>query len=118
MGDKFSGAMHITDQGTQFTSEKYTEWATKMNIETKHSTVYRAMNNQYAEALVRRVKNCIRDTRQKFPDIKINKYRLQMQLNNLMHENMEGQEATAHQTIYMTDSQDEHIEQNFRKDWP
>ena len=32
-----------------------------------------------------------------------------------MHKNIEGQEATAHQSIYMTY---EHVEQNFRPDWP
>ena len=41
-----------------------------------------------------------------------------MQLNNLMHENMEGQDATAHKAIYMKYGQDQHVEQNFRKDWP
>ena len=91
----------ISDQGTQFTSEKYTKWTATMNIEIKHSTAYRAMNKQYTESVVKRVKNCIRETKEKFPDIKINDYRLQMQLNNLMHKNMEGNEATAHQAIYM-----------------
>ena len=28
----------ISDQGTQFTSEKFTQWAEKMNIQVKHST--------------------------------------------------------------------------------
>ena len=89
----------IWDQGTQFTSEKYTEWAESMNIQVKHSTAYRAMNNQYAELVVKRVKNCIRETKEAHPHIKVNDYKLQMQLYDLMHENMECQEATAHQAI-------------------
>ena len=40
-----------------------------------------------------------RETKETSPEIKLNEYRLQMQLNDLMHENMERQEATAHQAI-------------------
>ena len=76
------------------------------------------MNNQYAESVVRRIKKCIMDTREIIPDIRIGDWHLQMLLNNLMHDKMEGQEATAHQSIYMTYGQDEHIKQNYRTDWP
>ena len=58
------------------------------------------------------------EKREGIPAIKIGDERLQMLLNNLMHDNMEGQETTDHQSLYMIYGKDEHIKQNYRRDLP
>ena len=50
--------------------------------------------------------------------LKIGDWRIQELIHDLSYENMEGQEATAHQSLFMTNSQDRSVEKNFREDWP
>ena len=81
------------------------------------STAYRPANNQAAEAAVKRVKYSIIDLMEEHPHLKINNHEVQSLVHDMAHENMQGQQATAHQALYFSLGQDAGIEVNYRADW-
>ena len=107
----------VSDRGTQFTGETFQKWMQKNNIVHRTSTAYRPDNNQAAEAAVGRAKKAIFHLMGEHPHLKINDHEVQSLIHDMAHENMQGQEARAHQALYFSLGQDAGIEVNHRADW-
>ena len=107
----------VSDRGTQFTGTAFQRWVQKNNILHQTSTAYRPDNNQAAESAVKRAKKAVELLIEEHPHLKINDHEVQSLVHDMAHENMQGQEATAHQALYFSLGQDAGIEVNYRADW-
>ena len=103
--------------GTQFTGTTFQNWIEKNGITHTTSSAYRPDNNQAAEAAVKRAKGAILHLLKEHPHLKVNDHEVQSLIHDMAHENMPGQEATAHQALYFSMGQDMGVEINHRADW-
>ena len=107
----------VSDRGTQFTGETFQRWIQKNDLIHHTSPAYRPHNNQAAESAVKRAKKAILHLVGEHPDLKFNDHEVQSLIHDMAHENMQGQEATAHQALYFSLGQDSGIKVNHRADW-